>query len=59
MSCPFKKINHSYYPDNTCVIQQTYCNHIGSYIDCDVHKRHTRIVDTVVSLTKERKNEEN
>lgn len=55
--CPFVKFDHPFYPDNTCVLQWNYCNNIGSYVNCDLHKRHTRIVDVIINNMREQYSE--
>ena len=48
--CPFRKINDLNYPKNTCVAEGTYCLHPTAYQECDIFKRHTRLVDTIENL---------
>ena len=48
----------SFYPTNTCKPQWNYCMHLGEYADCDVFKRHNRVVE-FLSKEIQRKHEEN
>lgn len=48
--CPFRKIDHEYWPDNTCIPKSNYCVWPGDFQGCDIYKKTIRDISTIVDL---------